>query len=130
MGAKKDDLKPKQHEAILALLAEPSIAKAAEKIQVNERTLRRWLDESEFNGQYRKARRESFSQAVGLLQRYLPLAAQTLAKVMADAASQPSAKVSAASAAFKIGREGIETDDLAARVLALELATENIGPRP
>ena len=119
-AAKNHDLKPKQHEAILALLVEPSIARAAEKIKVNVRTMHRWLDEPVFAAGYHKARRDAFSQAVGQLQRYAPLAANCLAKVMADAAAQPSAKVSAASAVFKFGREGIELDDLAARLKILE----------
>ena len=41
-----------------------------------------------------------------------------------DSAAPPSAKVSAATALLKIGREGIELDDLAARVDTLEQAAK------
>src|ERR1043165_5305168 len=76
------ELTPKQEESILALLSEPSISKAATKIGVDERTVRRWLDESAFNAEYRKARREAFGQAIGLTQRYAGMAVNTILKIM------------------------------------------------
>ena len=47
----------------------------------------------------------------------------TLVKVMSDTGAGHSARVSAATALLKFGREGIELDDLAARVEALERAS-------
>ena len=44
----------------------------------------------------------------------------TLARVMADPNAPHTAKVSAATAMLRFGRESIELDDLAARVEALE----------
>ncbi len=82
----------------------------------------RWLDEPGFSRAYYKARRDAFSQAIGLTQRYAPLAVNTLAQVMADQAAPASARVSAAIGLLRFGREGIELDDLAARVEALENA--------
>ena len=76
---------------------------------------------------YRAARRQAFDQAIALTQRYASLAVTTLAKVMADASAANAAKVSAATAMLKFGRESIELDDLAARIETLESEREDEG---
>ncbi len=113
-------LTPKQEQALIALLNEPTIERAAKTAGVGERTLHRWLEEPAFSRAYRRARREAFAQAMGASQRYAPLAVQTLAKIMADATLSVSARVSAATALLKFSRESIELDDLATRVDDLE----------
>ncbi len=115
-----DALSPKQEKAILALLQEPTIAKAAASAGVSNRSVVRWLTQEDFSLAYRKARREAFSPAIGLTQHYAPLAVNTLATIMADKTAPAHARVTAASTLLKFGREGIELDDLAARVEALE----------
>jgi hypothetical protein len=122
-----DDLNPRQEKAIVALLAEHTVEKAAKAAGVGERTLYRWLDDPVFSSVYRKWRREAFGQAIALTQRYAPLAVNTLAKVMSDPSAPSSAKVSAATTLLRFAREGVELDDLAARVEALEQARELIG---
>ena len=126
-GEEADDdlqggLSRKQERAIVTLLNEQTISRAASAAGVNERTLYRWLREPGFARAYRDARREAFGQAIALTQRYAPLAVNTLAKVMSDANAPASAKVTAAVGLLRFGREGIELDDLAARVEALEQA--------
>jgi len=113
-------MSPKQELAILALLAEPTIAKAAEKADIGSRTLYRWLDDERFSAAYRAARREAFAHAVSLTQRYAPMAVQALAKIMTDPGAPASSRVSAATAVLSFARESIELDDLAERVKALE----------
>ena len=49
----------------------------------------------------------------------------TLAQVMMDQSAPHHAKVAAATTILRFGREGIELDDLAARVEALE----NVAPK-
>lgn len=122
-----DNLSPKQEEAIVALLNEPTVAKAAAACEVGERTLYRWLDEPPFSAAYRKARREAFAQAIGLVRKYTPLAVNTLAKILVDPVAPHSARVSAATAMLKFSRESLELDDLAARVAALEGASADEG---
>jgi hypothetical protein len=65
-------------------------------------------------------RRQAVGQAIALTQRYAPLAVPTLAQVMMDNDAPSSSKVAAATTILRFGREGIELDDLAARVEALE----------
>ena len=119
-GTAIDGLTAQQGQAIVALLNEHSMSKAAQACGVSESTLHRWMDEPAFRNAYRKARRDAFSQAVALTQRYSMMAVNVLGKVMTDPQSPAATKVSAASTLFKFGREGIELDDLAARIEALE----------
>ena len=79
-----DGLTPLQVKAILALLNEPTIVRAASTVGVDERSIRRWLEDPTFKRAYHAARREAFDHAIGLTQRYAPLAVNTLAKTMND----------------------------------------------
>ena len=117
-----DGITPKQEAAIIALLNEPTAARAAITADVDERTLHRWLADPHFSRAYRNARRLAFSQAIAVSQRYAPVAVHTLAKIMTDGTVGASARVSAAVALLKVNREGIELDDLASRVDELEQA--------
>lgn len=120
-----DGLSTKQENAIVALLNEPSVAKAAQACGLNQKTIHRWLDEPVFSRAYRKARREAFAQAIAASQRYAPVAVQTLAKIMTDATLSVASRVSAATALLKFSRESIELDDLATRVDDLEKSVKD-----
>jgi hypothetical protein len=109
-----------QEKAIVALLNEPSVAAAARAADVGLRTLHNWMRQREFIRAYRDARREAFAHAISMTQRYTPMAVNTLAKVMTDPAAPFTAKVQAAAALLRFGRESIELDDLVDRVEQLE----------
>jgi transposase-like protein len=115
-----------QQKGVIALLREPTVAKAAESIGIDESTMYRWMKEPGFSKEFREARRDSFRHAIGLCNKYAPAAVQALMKILQDPAAAHSAKVSAASALLKFSRESIELDDLAARIEALEHVT---GPQ-
>jgi hypothetical protein len=115
-----DGLTGKQGRAVEALLREPTAARAAALAGVNERTIRRWGREPAFRAALLRGRRDAFGQAVGLTQRYAPVAVATLVKVMQDPAAGASAKVAAAAVLLRLGREGVELDDLGERVERLE----------
>jgi hypothetical protein len=117
-------------EAILALLSEPTIGKAALKADVGERTLYRWLEEPEFMATYRTARRHAFRQAISLTQKYAPMAVNELAKIIMDKSTPASAKVAAIATMLKFSRESLELDDLAARLEALEAAAKKEQAEP
>jgi len=113
-----------QQQSIFALLAEPSIASAAAKAGVGERTLHRWLRQEQFGAVYRASRREAFIQAIGLTQRSAAAAVATLLRIMHDPKATWSARVAAATNVLKFARESIELDDLAERLIKLERAAE------
>ena len=118
--ADETELTPKQQDAIVALLNEPNVKKAAETAGVGERTLYRWMTEPAFKTELRRLRRESFTQAVSMAQRYAPLAMNTLAKISNDPSAPHHARVSASIGMLRFGRESIELDDLTGRIEALE----------
>ncbi len=124
-----DGLTGKQELAVLALLSEPNVTKAAEKAGVGARTLYRWMESDQrFIAAHRAARRQAFQHAMQMTQRYAPMAIQALAKVMTDSACPASARVSAAVAMLNFNRDSIELDDLAERVKALESAANPPPP--
>lgn len=125
-----DILTADRQKAILALLSEPTIVKAADSVGIDHSTLYRWLKEPEFSKAYREARRESFRHAIALTQKYAPIAVQALVKIVADPKSADSAKVSASTALLKFSRESIELDDVVQRVEALEQATQKQASEP
>jgi hypothetical protein len=73
-----------------------------------------------FRAVWLAARREAFGQAIGLCQRYTPMAAATLVKIMNDEGAPAAVRVTAAALVMKFGREGVELDDLQERVTTLE----------
>lgn len=115
-----DSLSPKHHRAIAALLSAPSVKKAAEEIGVTERTIFSWLKIPAFKAAYRETQRETFKHSIAITQKYLPHAVQTLVQVMVDKNAKESARVSAATALMKYGRESIELDEVVERVEKLE----------
>ncbi len=113
-----------QQCSIFALLSEPSIAAAAKKAGVGERTLHRWMRQEEFGLAYRNARREAFAQAIGLTQRSAAAAVATLLRIMHDPKATWASRVAASNSILKFARESIELDDLAERIVRLEQAMQ------
>jgi hypothetical protein len=65
-----DKLTVRQHKALIALMTETSVSKAAVVAEVPERTLRSWLKRAEFEAVYRVYRRDATRQATALGQQY------------------------------------------------------------
>jgi hypothetical protein len=123
-----EGLTAKQAAAVEALLQQPTMLRAATSVGIGERTLRRWMKAPAFKSALQEARRASFSQAIGLTQWYAAVAVATLVKVMNDPASPAHCRISAAAVLLRFGREGLELDDLADRVEALERAVVSAAP--
>lgn len=113
-------LTPTQEKAILALMSETTVLRAAEQVGVDARSIYRWLEDPVFAAAFRRTRRESFAQAMASTQKYAGLAVHALAKVMTDANANPQARVAAASALLKFSRESLEIDSLVERIEQLE----------
>jgi hypothetical protein len=96
------------------------MARAAELAGVSVRTLQRWQQDPVFHSAVLGARKEAYTQAVGVSQKYAAMAVATFVKVLTDPAAPAGAKVSAGKALMTVAKQGIELDDLAARVEGLE----------
>ena len=119
-GRPAQELPPDQEQAIIALLREPTIARAAEASKTPQSTLYRWLKDPAFKAAYREARSEAFRHAVGMVQQCVPHAIQCLLNLVKDAATPAAVKATASGMLIKFGRDSIEIDELAARVEQLE----------
>ena len=121
MAAGHGSRRSQQEEAaIAALLSEPTIAEAAGKAGIGERTLLRWLAEPEFKARYREVRRQVVEHAVSALQQAASKAVAVLVTLTEDAAAPPAARVSAAKAILDQAFKGTELLDLATRIEQLE----------
>jgi uncharacterized protein YggE len=119
------ELSRKQGEAIAALLTMPTITEAATRAGVGERTLFRWLQEdSTFQQAYREARRQAVHQAMTRIQQATSTAVKTLESVMKNTKAPSSSRVSAARAVLEMALKGVEIEDLAVRISALEAAVQ------
>ncbi len=121
-----EKLSRNQERAISALLVHPTMAKAAAAAGVGEVTLWRWLQIPEFKEQYRLARREAVSQAVGHLQGACSVAVVALTDISQDVNCPASARVSAARTVLELALKGVELEDLAVRVEELELQVTGV----
>jgi hypothetical protein len=124
MAAIGSKLKPKQEEAIVALMSHQSVDDAARAIKIGPRTLYRWLKEPEFDAAYLKARRDTYKQGIARLQKNVGAAISILFKVMADAATPPAVKVRAVECVLSHSGKAIEIEDIEMRVTELEHAAK------
>jgi hypothetical protein len=118
----------KKEAAISALLSKPTVKAAAAAVPLDEKTLRRWLQEPAFADAYRVARLQVFQAAIGLLQRLAGRAAAALGKNLKAPREQD--QIRAAALILQLGRDGIELEDLARRVEALEKQLKASGRKP
>ena len=116
-------------EAILALLSQRNIEEAARAVGIAPNTLRRWLKQPEFDAAYREAKREAHSQSNARLQGGRSAAISTLFKVMLDPTTPAATKVKAVSVALEYADKANDTEDIQARVAALERDVESTKGR-
>jgi hypothetical protein len=124
MSGNVTELRPKQEEAILALLMNPSVEHAARAVKITPRTLYRWLNEPAFDKAYRKARRLAFGQGAARLQQASNAAVSSVLKIMVDQHTPASTRLRAADLVLTHGAKAIEIEDIEARVAELERAAE------
>jgi hypothetical protein len=113
-----DNLSPKQHKAIAALMSSPTISAAAAAVGVNERQVYRWLDDPAFAEAYRAARREAVGQATARLQQVSSEAVDRLQALLT--CGKPAIELSAARSIIEFAVKSVELEDLQARIEALE----------
>ena len=84
----------KMEAAVAALLTQRNQEEAARSVGIGPATLLRWQKLPEFQDAYRQARRQAVSQSVARLQQASSAAVSTLLKVMVDASTEWSKKLS------------------------------------
>jgi hypothetical protein len=123
-----DDLTPRQHAAVLALLGRPTIQEAAAKAKVSEKTLHGWLKDPAFRRSYRRARQAQLEQTLAGLGPAAAEAVAALRQALKD--GSPGVKVAAAKEILSqaVGAQAVA--DLAAEVeeLRADLARAVANP--
>jgi hypothetical protein len=115
-----DELTRRQRNALVALLSEPNRREAAKACKIPERTLYRWLQQPAFRQAYREASHQLLDDATGRLRGACGLAMDALIDAL-DPHTTLSARLKAASIVLDLAVK-VQTDDLAARLDALEAA--------
>jgi DNA-binding MurR/RpiR family transcriptional regulator len=113
----------RQETAIAALLTERTMAEAAAKCGVSEKTLYRWSLDPGFDARYKQARSAMLTQAVNVLRQGANEASDTLIAVARDTTAPANARVSAARTVLEMLLRSRELDELEARLEALERAS-------
>ena len=122
MSGNVTKLKPKQEEAIMALLSNRTVEDAARVVKITPRTLYRWLNEPGFDAAYRQARRTAFSQCTARLQQASRAAVSVLLRVLTDRATPAAVQVRAADSVLNHAAKSMEIEDIEARVAEIERA--------
>src|SRR5687767_14856159 len=122
MMASGEKLTQPQERGIDALLTCRTLAEAAAKAGVSERSLRNWLKRPAFQAAYRSARRQIIEQAVTQLQRSADAAVKALQRNLK--CGQPGNEIKAAVAVLDHSMKGVELLELEERLAALEAAAE------
>jgi len=118
----------KTEAAIAALLSHRTIDEAAHSINIAPKTLLRWLRLPEFKAAYLQTRREVVDQATARMQQATGAAGVTVLKLMTDPKVSAAVRLRAAECVFDLAIQGIEVEDLAARLTELEQAVEAAKP--
>ena len=108
-GAKSEAVRER---AILALLSEKTLGAAADKANIDERTLRRWLTEdATFKDEYDTARTATFQAGINRVQGLTTKAANTLEDLL-DAEKHPAVRLGAARTVVEIGMNRHDADTI------------------
>lgn len=108
--------------ALAALLRTGSVSAAAKETKIGETTLWRWLQDPDFQREYKQARKVAMETAIQSLQAGAAEAVQCLRDIMADEEASASAKVSAAKTVLETAIKLTELEELSERVAAIEKA--------
>jgi hypothetical protein len=111
-----------REKALSALLESSSISEAAKKCGLNEKTLRKYLENAEFQKEFRAARRVVFEQNIFKLQSLHNQAVDTLERNLN--CENPSVEVRSAQIIIESNRKDFETFDILTRLEVLEDAVE------
>ena len=114
----------KQTKALLALLMCPTQAAAAQTAGIGLTTLKRYLNDEEFQREYQKALSGLISEAAAQAKQSLSPALSTLKEVMTDTEQNGQIRVSAARSLLEFGMKLTEQADILARLQELETAIE------
>ena len=111
---------PKMQKALLALLTNPTKEQAAAAAGITSKTLRKFLDDTEFQAAYRAAFSGLVADAVRQAQRAISPSLTTLEEIMKDDEQNGQIRVSAARSLLEFSLKATEQLDILERIKSLE----------
>jgi hypothetical protein len=114
---------------VAALLTARNHEEAAKAAGISLTTLQRWQKLPEFEQALRAARMTAFRQSMLRLQQASAPAVSTLFEIMADSNAPVAVRARCAYYILDQTRKGVETEEIEARVTALEEAAGDQGKR-
>ena len=113
---------PKKQKALVALLTQPTKEKAASAAGITSKTLRGYLDDPEFQAEYKIAFAGLVEDATRKVQQTLDPAVAVLREIMEDSDENGQVRVSAARSVLEYGLKMTEQTDIITRLQELEAA--------
>ena len=110
----------RQRRAIEALMLTNTIARAAKKAKVGERSIYVWLKQEHFQTALRTARQEALAHTTSRLQQISARAVDTLEGVMEDENTSSASRISAARLSLDMMYRGAAIDDIVERLKTVE----------
>ena len=115
-GAKTEAVR---EQAILVLLSGRTVAAAARRCGVNEKTLRRWMAEDVFKHELAEARRVTFQAGMSRVQALTAVAIDTLAMLMGRG-MPPTVRLGAARTVAELGMHQHDADTIMQKLSEIE----------
>jgi hypothetical protein len=115
----------KRAQAVVALLAAPTIEDAARQVGIGEKTLRRWRVQPAFIAEYNRTRKELLEAATGQLRAAMTGAVAVLVSIANERSAPHAARVTAAARLLELGFYAHRIEDLAQRLEKLEKERED-----
>lgn len=118
---------PKKQKALLALLTNPTKEKAAAAAGITSKTLRGYLEDPEFQAEYKRAFAGMVEDATRQAQQAIAPALSTLRKVVEDSSEGPQFRISAAHSLLEYSLKLTEQNDILSQLQELEAAVNREG---
>lgn len=117
MTQKIKNLTQKQTKALSALMSSANLTAASVAAGVSRASLARWLRDDElFKKEYRKLRRDAYSQTTALITSVSGLAVKCLTEIITNPTEPPTARVNASLGLLRMAQSGLETEATAHEV--------------
>lgn len=115
-----EKLSRNMEKAAAALLTEPTVKEAAEKVRISESTLYRWQQLPQFKELFNQMKAQTVANATAKLRNAMMLAVATLEGVMNKEGAPAMAKVMAARTVLELGLDAVKTEEIQVRMKQLE----------
>src|SRR5579862_8739370 len=115
-GAGPTGLSRKQERAILALLSEPTVKRAAALAGVGESTLWKWLSDQSFHSAFLEARRRTTEQGIARIQQMTSKATTLLESFLDDDKLPPNTRLNAVKFIVQSALTGLDLEEQSNRL--------------